>query len=167
VSARVLVAGIGNVFFGDDGFGVEVVRRLGGEPLPEGVAVADYGIRGLHLAYRLLDPLEVLIAVDATPRGGVPGTLYAIEPELASGIEGAGAEAHGMSLPAVFATVRMMGGALPRVVVLGCEPADVRERIGLSPPVAAAIEPALSMLRAMLSGEHTTAAAEVAREEAR
>jgi hydrogenase maturation protease len=168
VSGRVLVAGIGNVFFGDDGFGVEVVRRLGGEALPDGVTVADYGIRGLHLAYRLLDPLDVLIAVDATPRGGVPGTLYAIEPELASSeIEAAGAEAHGMSLPAVFATVRMMGGALPRVVVLGCEPADVRERIGLSPPVAAAIEPALSMLRAMLPWEHTTAAAEVVREEAR
>jgi hydrogenase maturation protease len=167
VSARVLVAGIGNVFFGDDGFGVEVARRLGGEPLPDGVTVADYGIRGLHLAYRLLEPLDVLIAVDATPRGGVPGTLYAIEPDLAPGDDAAGAEAHGMSLPAVFATVRMMGGALPRVVVLGCEPADVGEHMGLSPSVAAAIEPAVSMLRAMLAREHTTAAAEAAREEAR
>lgn len=167
MSARVLIAGIGNVFFGDDGFGVEVVRRLGGELLPDGVEVADYGIRGLHLAYRLLDPLDVLIAVDATPRGGVPGTLYAIEPDLAPGIDAAGAEAHGMSLPAVFATVRMMGGVLPRVIVVGCEPADVGEHVGLSPPVAATIDPAVSMLRALLSREHTGAAAEVAREEAR
>jgi hydrogenase maturation protease len=163
VSERVLVAGIGNVFFGDDGFGVEVARQLAAEPLPEGVAVADYGIRGLHLAYRLLEPIDLLVAVDAAPRGGAPGTLYAIEPDLAAA-PGEPAEAHGMSLPAVFAAAQMMGGALPRVIVVGCEPAEVAERMGLSPSVAAAVEPAVSMVRSIVYRELSTAAAEVARE---
>jgi hydrogenase maturation protease len=163
VSERVLVAGVGNVFLGDDGFGVEVVRRLGAEALPDGVAVADYGIRGLHLAFRLLVPLDLLVAVDAAPRGGAPGTLYLIEPDLGEGQESAG-EAHGMSLPAVLATARMMGGVLPRVAVVGCEPADVAERMGLSPAVAAAVEPALAMVRSLIHRELTTAAAQAARE---
>ena len=160
---RVLIAGVGNVFFADDGFGVEVARRLAAEPLPEGAAVADYGIRGLHLAYRLLDPLELLIAVDAVPRGGTPGTLYAIEPELTAPPDAEPAEAHGMSLPAVFAAVRLMGGVLPRVLVVGCEPARLEERMGLSPSVAAAVEPALAMVRSIVHRE-LTATAKVARE---
>jgi len=163
VSERVLVAGVGNVFLGDDGFGVEVVRRLGAEALPDGVGVADYGIRGLHLAFRLLEPLDLLVAVDASPRGGAPGTLYLIEPELDEGEECPG-EAHGMSLTAVFATARMMGGVLPRVAVVGCEPADLEERMGLSPAVAAAVEPALAMVRSLVHRELTSAAAEAARE---
>src|SRR5271165_3610783 len=79
---RILIGGIGNIFFGDDAFGVEVARRLSGRPLPEGVRVVDFGIRGLDLAYALLDPYDAVILVDAVPRGGQPGTLYVLEPEL-------------------------------------------------------------------------------------
>src|ERR1700676_3752545 len=82
-SGLILVAGIGNIFLGDDAFGVEVVRRLVQRPLPEGVRVVDFGIRGLDLTYALLDKYAAVIFVDAAPRGGTPGTLYVIEPELA------------------------------------------------------------------------------------
>lgn len=80
-AARTLVAGVGNIFLGDDGFGVEVARRLAAEPLPEQVEVADIGVRGVHLAYQLLDGYDTLVLVDATTRGGAPGTLYLIEPD--------------------------------------------------------------------------------------
>ncbi len=80
-SARTLVAGVGNIFFGDDGFGVEVARRLTECELPEGVTVADYGIRGMHLAYDLSNGFDRAILIDAAPRGGTPGTVYVLEPE--------------------------------------------------------------------------------------
>lgn len=156
MSERVLIAGVGNVFLGDDGFGVEVARRLAAEPLPEGAAVADYGIRGLHLAYRLLEPLDLLLVADALPRGNPAGTLCVVEPDLAEEPGEATADAHGMNLPAVFAAVRAMGGSLPRVRIVGCEPADVDERMGLSPAVAGAVEPAVSLLRELLERELTT-----------
>ena len=79
---RVLVAGIGNIFLGDDGFGVEVADRLAGRTLPDGVQVADFGIRGVHLAYELLDGYDALVLVDAVPMGEPPGTVAIIEPEL-------------------------------------------------------------------------------------
>ena len=80
---RVLVAGIGNVFLGDDGFGVEVARRLRGQALGDGVDVADFGIRGVHLAYELADGrYDAAVLVDAVSRGGAPGTFYAIEPDV-------------------------------------------------------------------------------------
>src|SRR3954462_334859 len=79
---RLLIAGVGNIFLGDDAFGVEVVQRLARRPLPEGIRVVDFGIRGLDLAYALLDGYEATILVDALPRGGPPGTLYVLEPEL-------------------------------------------------------------------------------------
>jgi hydrogenase maturation protease len=152
----VLVAGVGNLFLGDDGFGVEVARRLAKETLPAGVAVADYGVRALHLAYALLDGPERLIVVDAVSRGERPGTLYLIEPKL----EAAEAEipdAHGMSLSLVAGVVRSLGGALPRVRLVGCEPAFVGERMGLSPAVEDALPRALAMVRrAMTEDEHGT-----------
>ena len=77
-----LVAGIGNIFLGDDGFGVEVAQRLADRPMPEGVQVADFGIRGVHLAYELLDGYDALVLVDAVPMGEPPGTVAVIEPEL-------------------------------------------------------------------------------------
>ena len=82
MSKRILVAGIGNVFLGDDGFGVEVVKRLAERELPEDVEVADFGIRGMDLIYALHDYYEVVIFVDATPRGEEPGTVYLLEPEI-------------------------------------------------------------------------------------
>jgi hydrogenase maturation protease len=85
MTGKILVAGIGNIFLGDDGFGVEVAGRLADADLPDGVKVVDYGIRGMHLAYDLANGYDTAILVDATPRGGAPGTIYVIEPDLSSG----------------------------------------------------------------------------------
>jgi hydrogenase maturation protease len=151
---RVLVAGVGNVFLGDDGFGVEVARRLAGEALPDGVEVVDIGIRGLHLAYQLLEGYDLLIAIDAVARGGPPGTLYLLEPDANAGAEGAAPrpeanapEAHGIGLGQVFAMVRALGGTLGRVLVVGCEPARVEESMGLSEVVQSAVGPAVQRVR--------------------
>lgn len=153
---RVLIAGIGNVFLGDDGFGVEVARRLAGEAqLPPEADVVDAGIAGLHLAFRLVEGYELFIAVDAVTRGEAPGTLYVLEPRLdeddgdgdGDGDRAAMADAHSIDLRAVLAMVRSLGGTLGRVVVVGCEPADLDERMGLSPAVTAAIEPAIRRVR--------------------
>src|SRR5262249_24592842 len=109
---RVLVAGIGNVFQGDDGFGVEVAQRLLEEQLPDGVEVVDVGIRGLHLAYRLLDNYDVLIAVDAVFRGGPPGTVYVLEPDLTQK-DAECPDAHTIHLDRVLAMVQSLGGRPP------------------------------------------------------
>jgi hydrogenase maturation protease len=147
---RVLVAGIGNVFLGDDGFGVEVVRQLASQPLPEGVELFDAGVGGLHLAYRLLDGYDLLIAVDAVARGGPPGTIYVVEPELSH--EPETADAHAVSLPSVLALVRALGGTLCRVLVVGCEPATLGEGMGLSGAAQAAIEPVVRRIRQIAEG---------------
>jgi len=161
-SSRVLVAGIGNVFLGDDGFGPEVARRLAADgQLPDGVEVADIGIRGVHLAYELLDGCALLIMVDATPRGGEPGSVYVIEPGEAkagpahvdpSAAFGGGPliDAHGMEPESVLALVAALGGSVGRVLVVGCEPAEVTERMGLSEPVSRAVEPAAQLVRELL-----------------
>lgn len=156
--ARILVAGIGNIFLGDDGFGVEVARRLCGEPLGEGVKTADFGIRGVHLAYELADgKYDGVILVDAVPRGGAPGTLYAIEPDVnALDAEPDGADAHSLTPAAVLAWVRRIGGRCGRVVIVGCEPASIDESIGLSDQVAASVEGAIQMVRE-LAAEMTAA----------
>ncbi|WP_328738973.1 hydrogenase maturation protease [Streptomyces erythrochromogenes] len=168
MSPKVLIAGIGNVFLGDDGFGVETVRALSAHPLPDGVEVVDFGVRGVHLAYQLLDGYDTLVLVDATARGSAPGTLYLIEAEAETGAgAGAGADAgagtqaagpgegpvldgHHMSPDTVLALLGALcagTGATPprRTLVLGCEPACVEEGIGLSAPVAAAVPEAVRM----------------------
>jgi hydrogenase maturation protease len=117
---RVLVAGIGNVFLGDDGFGVALADRLARRELPAGVDVVDFGIRGMDLAYALLDGYDVAILLDAAPRGEPPGTLYVIEPELDDA--GVAVDAHGMDPVNVLALARALGGTPPRTFVLGCEP---------------------------------------------
>lgn len=143
---RVLVAGVGNVFLSDDGFGVEVVRALHGR-LP-GVEMVDTGIRGMDLAYRLLDGYDVLVLVDATRRGGAPGTVYTLEHDLDSTPPSAALDGHGMDPAAVLGLVDGLAASMDvgrpvgRVLVVGCEPAVLDEGIGLSPPVAAAVEPA-------------------------
>ena len=152
---RILVAGLGNVFFGDDGFGVAVARRLERESIPGWARVADFGIRSVHLAFELLDPPDLLVMVDAVTRDGAPGTLYVIDPEDdASGGGVVVSDPHGMHPAAVLAAVRQMGGAVPRTRVVGCEPLDLAEKVGLSEPVAAAITPAIEMIRQMLQAEH-------------
>ena len=151
MTPRILVAGIGNVFFRDDGFGVEVAHRLAEAP-PAGATVADFGIRAMHLAFALLDGVDLLIAIDATPRAGEPGTVYAIEPDLAD-LPVQEADAHGMSLGAVFANVKAMGGVLPRIQIVGCEPASVTEGMGLSPNVQASIGTAVDVVRELVARE--------------
>jgi hydrogenase maturation protease len=150
---RVLVAGVGNIFLGDDGFGVEVAQRLGREPLPAGVRVADFGIRSLHLAYELLEGgYNLTVLVDASPRGGAPGTLYVIEPEFGDASP-AGTDAHAMNPDAVFSALRALGGEPGRVLVVGCEPASVAECMGLSGEVSGAVEEAVRLLLEILARE--------------
>ena len=120
VAARVLVAGIGNVFLGDDGFGCALAERLSRQELPAGVEVVDYGIRGMDLAYALLDDWDAAVLLDAAPRGGAPGTLYVIEPSI--GVDEVAVETHGMDPVMVLALVQALGGAPPRTLVVGCEP---------------------------------------------
>jgi hydrogenase maturation protease len=154
IRPRVLVAGVGNVFLGDDGFGVEVVRRLASVELPEWVRVADFGIRGVHLAFELLEhPYESTILVDATPRGGAPGTVYLIEPDLESAAGRVPADAHGLHPEAVFGLLRSLGGTPGRVLIVGCEPVSTGEELGLSPPVAAAVDHAVGLIRAVVGQE--------------
>lgn len=140
---RVLVAGVGNVFLADDGFGSEVARRLAGSPLPPGVVVTDYGIRGMHLAYDLLEEWDRLVLIDLLPSRGRPGTVHVVEVDLAS-IAGQPPDPHGMAPHAVLSAVGSMGGRLPPTVLVGCEGDDVGDRLGLSPVVAAAVEPAVA-----------------------
>ena len=146
---RVLVAGIGNVFLGDDAFGVEVVARLRGRALPEGVRVVDFGIRGLDLALSL-ERCDAAILVDATSRGGAPGTLYVLEPEV-GGDPDPLLSPHGLTPLAVLA--RLTPGARPRVVrIVGCEPesfGEGDEPPGLSAPVRAAVDEAATMVEAL------------------
>src|SRR5579864_6126066 len=123
----VLVAGIGNIFLGDDGFGVEVVKRLAGSKLPRGVRVADFGIRGFDLAYALQDGYETTILVDACPRGEAPGTLYVVEPDpnaLDAGDAPQGVvETHGMNPMNVLRMAKAMNGGMKKILLVGCEPA--------------------------------------------
>lgn len=151
MTARVLVAGIGNLFLSDDGFGPEVVRRLAEQAdLPPHVRVVDYGIRGMHLAYDLLDGYQALVLVDALPGDGPPGELTVLEvgpDDLGSG----DFDPHGMAPIAVLASVRQLGGTLPPTYVIGCRPASVEDGIGLSDAVTAAIPDALAAVRALLS----------------
>src|ERR1044071_2072655 len=140
----ILIACIGNIFLGDDGFGCEVARRLAARELPGEVRLVDFGIRGFDLAYALLDGYEVTIFVDATPRGGQPGTLYTIEPDL-SELDGLDpqqmmVETHGMNPMKVLSMVKSMGGEFKRIFVVGCEPATFgpeEGQLGLSEPVEA------------------------------
>jgi hydrogenase maturation protease len=156
MTPRVLVAGIGNIFLGDDGFGVEVVSRLTARPVPDGVRIADFGIRGVHLAYELLDGYDVLVLVDAMPMGQAPGTVAIIEPDLLAGDDGddgpgPAMDAHSMSPAVVLATLASLGGEVGRVLVVGCEPSVIEEGIGLSAPVSAAVDSAVEAVYAALT----------------
>lgn len=153
MSRRITVAGVGNIFFGDDAFGVEVVRRLRQEHLPPEVVISDVGVRGIHLAYQLLEPMDLLVIVDLAARDGEPGSLYVIDPDLEGDGSLGTADAHGMDLPTVFAAVRTLGGEVPRVRIVGCEPWDLDPRMGLSEPVAAAIDGAVELVRELVQRE--------------
>ena len=149
---RVLVAGIGNVFQGDDAFGVEVARKLARERFPEGVRVVDFGIRGVHLAYDLLDEPDALVLVDAMSRGESPGTVFVFEPTVAELDTGDPLDAHSLNPAAVLRLATGLGARLGWVRVVGCEPADVTERMGLSAPVAHALGTATRLVRELAMG---------------
>jgi hydrogenase maturation protease len=150
----VLVAGIGNVFLADDGFGVEVARRLAQRELPTGVKVADFGIRGMDLAYELQEDYDAAILVDAVPRGQAPGTLYVIEADLQSSEPVL--DAHAMDPVRVLGLARTLGTVPARVLVVGCEPAtdvnldDEELVMGLSPAVEAAMDNAVELVESVL-----------------
>ena len=153
-AARVLVAGIGNIFMGDDAFGVEVARRLAERPLPAGVEVGDFGIRGIDLMYALGEGYDAAVFVDAVPRGEPPGTLSVIEPELEEGE--ATIDAHGMDPVKVLSLARQVGSVPERILVVGCEPGvrmtgDEEEVVGeLSAPVRAAIDDAVGLVESVI-----------------
>jgi hydrogenase maturation protease len=164
---RILIACIGNIFLGDDGFGVEVAQRLMSrktKQYPEGVQVVDFGIRGIDLAYTLLDDYDTLVLVDAVSRGGPPGTLYLIEPDLAGidpekGVEAgrAAMDAHSMDPVKVLAFARALGARPIHTLLVGCEPAIFSEsedytimQMGLSEPVRAAIDEAVMMIDSLV-----------------
>jgi hydrogenase maturation protease len=159
IPPRILVACIGNIFLGDDGFGVEVARRLVPRALPVQVSVKDFGIRGFDLAYALMDPYELTILVDACARGGAPGTVYLIEPdpidEATLHSNPASMEAHGMNPMNVLRLVKSLGGEPGRVVIVGCEPADLGSdeegKMGLSEPVTAAVDDAIAMIEELIA----------------
>jgi len=160
----ILVAGVGNIFMGDDAFGVEVARQLAQRELPPEVRVGDFGIRGFDLAYALQDGYETTILVDAYPHGDQPGTVYLVEPDLAAMVpeqaEGGDIDAHGMDPVKILRLAATMGGSLKRVLLVGCEPATLGPEeglMGLSEPVTAAVPEAVelveSVIKRVLAGE--------------
>lgn len=155
---RILVAGIGNIFMADDAFGCEVARRLSAREWPEEVRVVDFGIRGFDLAYALMDGYDVTVLLDATPRGGEPGTVYTIEPDLSEleglGAEGLAVEPHGMNPLKVLGMVKALGGGFKRILLVGCEPETLgpeEGQMGLSAPVEAAVEEAVRVVEALVA----------------
>lgn len=164
---RILIAGLGNIFAGDDGFGCAVAAALAETSvetsakasaktspktfLPGGTVVRDFGIRGVHLAYELLDRYDLVVIVDAVSRGGVPGTCYVIEhtgdPERPAPDDAAPLlDAHDMTPDEVLALVPTLGGSLPRVVIVGCEPESIEPGMGLSAPVASSVATAVTLV---------------------
>ncbi len=153
---KILVAGIGNVFLGDDGFGVAVADRLWRRELPPGVEVVDFGIRGMDLAFAMQEGYDAVVLLDATPRGEPPGTLYVIEVDRDDEEVDVAVDAHGMDPIQVLALVRTFGGSPPPTYVVGCEPAtrmsveDENVVAQLSEPVLAAIDPAVKLVESLL-----------------
>lgn len=155
-NVNILVAGIGNIFHGDDGFGVEVARRMAGRDLPSGVRIADFGIRGYDLAFALQDGYDTTILVDACPRGEAPGTLYVLEPDL-DALDDApesSIDAHTMNPMNVLRMARAMNGlAMKQVLIVGCEPKSLggdQGEMGLTAPAEAAVDEAVKMIESLV-----------------
>ena len=155
---RILIAGIGNIFLGDDAFGVEVVQKMLRRPVPDGVRIVDFGIRGLDLVYSLLEEPAAVILVDAVPRGQPPGTVYLIEPDLSALQTPAGqeeaVEAHSMHPEKVLRIAASMGAKFGKVLLVGCEPTpfdpETDMQMQLSAPVAAAVDEAISLIESQV-----------------
>jgi len=151
MTGRTLVAGVGNIFQRDDAFGVEVVRLLAGRPRQDGVEIADFGIRGVHLVYELLNGCDLFVLVDAAQRGCEPGTVTVLEVEPADVVPGAPVmDAHDLTPDAIFAMLASMGGHPGRSLVVACEPADLSAGMGLSDRVRAALPHAVSAIEEIL-----------------
>ena len=154
----ILVACIGNIFRGDDAFGCEVAKVLAERANGEGVRVVDFGIRGLDLTYALLDAPELTILVDVVSRGGVPGTIYTIEPDLEQlgDFSQSMTDAHSMDPVNVLRAVKAMGGKLGRILLVGCEPGDLGGEtglMGLTPAVMAAVRQAAEVVESLVEKE--------------
>lgn len=161
MTAAVLVAGLGNVFMSDDAFGVEVARQLDLErafATDAGVKVLDVGIRGVHLAYELLEPYELVVLVDVLSGGDRPGTVYVFEPDPGEWEEGSILDAHDMDPTAVLALVAELGGTVPKVLIVGCEPARLTEGMELTEPVRRAVREAAGVVKELVQ-EHRSALA--------
>ena len=154
MTGRTLVAGVGYIFLRDDAFGVEVVRLLAGHPVPDGVEIRDFGIRGVHLAYELLNGCDLFLLVDAAARGEPPGTVTVLEVEVpdASSLDGPVMGAHSLTPDGIFALLASLGGKPGRSLLVACEPADVSAGIGLSEPVEAALPHAVRTVEEILAG---------------
>jgi hydrogenase maturation protease len=157
MTGRMMIAGVGNIFLGDDGFGVEVARRLADADLPDWVRVADYGISGMHLAYDLAEGFETTILIDASPRGEPPGTVYVMElstedrtAPAPGGVPVPVLDGHGMQPDVVLGMLDMLGADAGRVLLVGCEPASIEARMGLSAPVAAAVDQAVRIVHGLV-----------------
>ena len=159
MSNKILIAGIGNIFLGDDAFGVEVAQSLQKRPLPEGVQAVDFGIRGFDLAFALMDPWDSVILVDAMARGGDPGNVYAVVPDpesfdpQSSAPRESGVDTHGMHPLNVLRMVRQMGAVPPPTLLVACEPQDLggdEGNMGLTPRVEAAVNVATVMIEELL-----------------
>lgn len=152
---RILIAGIGNIFFGDDAFGVEVIRELTKSPLPEGVNAVDFGIRSYDLAYALMDGYAATILVDITARSEPPGTIYLIEldQQKIGDLPATVPDGHSLDPVAVLRLTQSLGGQIPRLYLVACEPAVLETedgRIGLSESVEAAVPEAVQMIRRLV-----------------
>jgi hydrogenase maturation protease len=154
----ILVAGIGNIFNGDDAFGVEVAQRLMRRPQPHGVKIVDFGIRGLDLTYALLDGFSAAILIDAAARGERPGTVTIVEPKIQTQgdlqPEDLIVSGHDLDPAKVLQVVSALGGGCRRIVLVACEPLDLGGEdgaMGLSPAVAAAIEPAVATVERLIA----------------
>jgi hydrogenase maturation protease len=149
---RILVAGIGNIFLGDDGFGSEVVQHVPVQQDNSGARVVDYGIGGMHLAYDLLEDWDALVLVDAIPSRGRPGTIHVFEADHESHSATAALDAHSMDPAAVFASLRALGGRPPYTIVVGCEAGNVDDGIGLTDAVAGAVPRAIHTVAEVVAG---------------
>lgn len=152
---RILVAGIGNIFLGDDAFGSEVARRLLARPASEGVRIVDFGIRSFDLTYALLDGFDAVILIDAVPRGAAPGTLYVIEPELEEVSELPDPDllsgTHDLDPAKVLRLVRALGGQTGRILLVGCEPLSTEESMELSTLVQTAVDEAVALVESLIA----------------
>jgi hydrogenase maturation protease len=151
-----LVAGLGNIFLADDAFGVAVAHRLAQTVRTDGVRVVDFGVRGVHLAFELLEPPDMLIVIDAVSRGADPGTLFVLDPESWERTRPSRAlptrpDAHGLEFDAVLRLLRAFGRKPPPTRIVGCEPARLEEHIGLSEPVRNAIDPAIALVEKIIA----------------